>query len=370
MISGVRTEAMIKHHPLKVREIFPEESQLSSHVEPPADLLDWALAALERPSGQGVLLPVSGDASNRRYFRLQVEGESYVVAHAPPATEKNVEFVAMQQLLSGAGIPVPALHAVDLPRGYLLQQDLGATDMLSLLHAGSADKLYEQATAVLLQLAQLPVTQQELPQYDRALLTEELSRFSQWFVGELLTYRMSADEQVIVDDMADWLIDSALAQPRVLVHRDFHSRNLMWVDAQPVVIDFQDAVVGPVTYDLVSLLRDCYVRWPAQRVNDWAGAYHALLRERGVLPQLSAEEFMRAFDLMGLQRHLKVLGTFARLYLRDGKARYLEDLPRVLQYVDEIAQRYREEPACAAFHAWMQARLQPLIAAQQWGQAL
>jgi aminoglycoside/choline kinase family phosphotransferase len=207
-----------------------------------------------------------------------------------------------------------------------------------------------------------------LDPYDRSLLGEELGRFQQWFVQGLLGYNPNPSEQVLLERVFERLISSALEQPLVLVHRDFHSRNLMLAGAEGLaVIDFQDAVAGPVTYDLVSLLRDCYIQWPVERVQAWAHSYRDRLCSQGLLAVTDEALFLRWFDWMGLQRHIKVLGTFSRLYLRDGKSAYLDDLPLVIQYVLQIADQYaEEEPIFADFSAWFSECLSPLIMTQDW----
>jgi len=339
----------------------------------PKELLPWALAVLGLPAS-GVpptLSVVAGDASPRRYFRLVLAHGSYVLVEAPPATEKNTAFVHVDELLRSAGVKVPAVLGVDYERGFLLLEDLGDRLLLPLLNAASVDAWYRQAFTVLAKMAAVDTTSTGLPDYDRALLREELGRFQEWFVERLLGYTVPAQEQAGLDKLLAQLIDSALEQPRVLVHRDFHSRNLMVSGGDELaVIDFQDAVVGPVTYDLVSLLRDCYIQWPAAQVQDWALAYCDLLRAHGLAVDVEQAQFLRWFDWMGLQRHLKVLGTFARLFLRDGKSAYLDDLPLVIDYVMEITAKYAaEEPAFADFNAWFSQRLSPLIARQPWSDA-
>jgi aminoglycoside/choline kinase family phosphotransferase len=332
--------------------------------------LNWALPVVA-PGGaraRPALTAVAGDASNRRYFRALLGGSSYILVDAPPATEKNRAFLTVRELLAGAGVRVPDLYAADIARGYLLLEDLGDRLLLAELDADSVDDRYRDAMGVLLQIAAIDASTVPLPAYDEALLTEELGRFPTWFVEALLGYCPDAGEQSLLEAAFARLIASALEQPRVLVHRDYHSRNLMpQGDGSLGVIDFQDAVRGPVTYDLVSLLRDCYIRWPAAQVEGWALAYRDMLQARG-LPGLANEEgFLRWFDLMGLQRHIKVLGTFARLYLRDGKPAYLDDLPLVVQYVREIAERYAaDDPVLAEFQQWFERRLTPLIAQQHW----
>jgi aminoglycoside/choline kinase family phosphotransferase len=311
---------------------------------------------------------VAGDASNRRYFRAGLGARSYILVDAPPATEKNQAFLAVREMLAGAGVKVPALYGADLERGFLVLEDLGDRLLLNELAADSVDDWYGLAMGVLGQVATLNVANLELPAYDASLLAEELSRFPEWFAEALLGYSLADDERVLLDKVFALLRDSALEQPRVLVHRDFHSRNLMpQADGQLGVIDFQDAVLGPVSYDLVSLLRDCYIHWPEERVRGWALAYRRQLQSQGLLPGVNAARFLRWFDLMGLQRHIKVLGTFARLYLRDDKPSYLADLPLVIQYVLEISARYgAEEPLLAGFHRWFEDGLTPLIADQPW----
>ncbi len=346
-----------------------QESKVSSRPVP-AELLPWALSSLRVATNGHVpaLTMVAGDASSRRYFRLVLAGRSYVLAEAPPATEKNEAFLAVREVLAGAGVKVPALYAVDMERGYLLLEDLGDRLLLPELDSDSVDRHYSSACAVLRQIAALDTDRLDMPAYDRALLGEELSRFPNWFVQELLGYAPDDEERDLFDRFFARLIDSALQQPRVLVHRDFHSRNLMLQEGgRLAVIDFQDAVVGPVTYDLVSLLRDCYVQWPARQVCGWALRQRDALHAQGLLPAVADEQFLRWFDWMGLQRHIKVLGTFARLYLRDGKSAYLEDLPLVIHYVLEMLDKYAGEDAVfAEFNDWFSSRLSPLIAGQDW----
>ena len=302
------------------------------------ELEAWARARLpECPDGvQTRLTPLAGDASSRRYFRLEAGEASYIVAEAPPATEKNESFIAVQEQLSQAGVRVPAIVAADTARGYLLLEDLGDRLLLAELSRDNADGHYRRAGEVLLLLASSAPDPSVLPSYDETLLAEEADSFRQWFVQELLGYDIDREGNHCLEALCRLLIDSALQQPRVLVHRDFHSRNLMLQDnGELAVIDFQDAVIGPVTYDLVSLPKDCYLRWPVDRV-----------------------------------RHLKVLGTFARLYLRDGKADYLQDLPLVVRYVREALEAYAaDEPEFSAFSEWFDTAVAPRIDSQPWSAA-
>lgn len=345
-------------------------SPLSTPANHTADeLLPWAQAQLAHSAPAGRLEPVTGDASNRRYYRLGTSEGTVIVVEAPPATEKNRAFLSVQAALQAAGVRVPAILAADLSRGFLLQEDLGARLLLPELDADSAPQVYPAAFNVLEKLARVDPRVAGVPDYDAALLQEELGRFPEWFLEGLLGLELTAADRALLAPVAELLVASALEQPRVLVHRDFHSRNLMpQPDGQLAVIDFQDAVYGPVTYDLVSLLRDCYIRWPEAQVRGWALACRDRFRAAGLLPEAVDEAgFLRWFDLMGLQRHLKVLGTFARLYLRDGKPGYLADLPRVVDYVEAVvAARSAREPALAALHTWWRERVQPAILRQDW----
>jgi aminoglycoside/choline kinase family phosphotransferase len=342
----------------------------------PVDLLPWAMSCVPNASASEAscdsFTVVAGDASNRRYFRLEASGGSYIVAQAPPATEKNEAFVAIGELLAHAGIAVPHVLEVDYARGYLLLQDLGDRTLLPELNAATVDGYYGQAFELLHKMAAVNVGELNLPQYDIALLTEELERFPLWFAEALLGLSLSAQEQNLLRRFNQVLLDSALEQPRVVVHRDFHSRNMMLLDGgELALIDYQDAVLGPITYDLVSLLRDCYVRWPCDQVQGWALAYRAQLGARGHWAGENEGQFLHWFDWMGLQRHIKVLGTFARLHLRDGKPGYLDDLPMVIAYVEEILDKYApQQPVFAEFKAWFEHRLSPLIAQQSWSRKL
>jgi aminoglycoside/choline kinase family phosphotransferase len=331
-----------------------------------ADLQDWAVARLGLERQTCRCAPVSGDASPRRYYRLVTAGASYILVHAPPATEKNVEFLAVRELLERAGVTVPVLHAADLERGFLLLGDLGDRLLLDALCDDTVDACYGAAFELLLRMGAIDPGDPAFPAYDHSLLSEELARFPQWFVQSLLDQPWDAAAQAAWEPLAAALVDSALEQPTVLVHRDFHSRNLMpQADGTLAVIDFQDAVIGPITYDLVSLLRDCYIRWPSQQVRDWALAYRRRLLAAERLAGVDEQQFLTWFDLMGLQRHIKVLGTFARLYLRDGKPAYLDDLPRVVDYVREILARHASQSdAICNFAAWFDAALLPAIGRQ------
>ena len=314
------------------------------------------------------LTPVTGDAGFRSYFRSNTQ-PSYIAALAPPEHENNPAFVNIAIAMARGGVHVPNIIAVNYEQGFLLQEDLGATLYLDELNNESQDRLYSNAEATLLKIQKLPADSALFPSYDAALLRRELELFPEWFVSGLLDVSLDTQTRNMLDDLFAVLLKSAGEQPQVVVHRDFHSRNLLLMDDGGVgVIDFQDAVLGPVSYDLVSLLRDCYIRWPQalveRRVEDFRRQLLAQAEAQGqpiALPDSVA--FLRWFDLMGLQRHLKVLGVFARLSLRDGKARYLDDLPLVLRYVLEVAQRY---PETEGFYRWFVEYLEPKTTGQAW----
>lgn len=304
-----------------------------------------------------------GDAGFRRYFRLASEPPLLAV-YAPPATEPNPVFLKLAAHLRQYGVLAPAVAAVDLARGFLLIEDLGPTLLRQELNDESVEGLYAAALNCLLHLQQCPTDALDLPIYNRERLRQEMNLFIDWFVPKLLGYSVSDAELSMLNQWFTRLENSAVEQPQVFVHRDYHSRNLIYRNGSPPgVIDFQDAVSGPVTYDLVSLLRDCYIRWPESNVRRWALCYADIAMQAGVIPLVSEERFLRWFDWMGLQRHIKVLGIFARLSLRDGKHGYLNDLPLVVRYTLDVARRYEEGDE---FVAWFEQQLMPLIQQQPW----
>ena len=290
------------------------------------------------------LQPASADASFRRYFRVQNGDISRIVMDAPPDKEDCAPFVRVASWLQSMRLNAPRVLAADPGQGLLLLSDLGATQYLDVLNKdpGRADELYTQAIGALVTLQQEGVQFHSLlPPYDESLLRTELALFSEWLCGKHLGIQFSDDELQLWQATCDLLVQNALDQPSVFVHRDYHSRNLMLVDDNnPGILDFQDAVCGPYTYDLVSLLKDCYVTWPPGLVENWALTFFRL-REND-LGAISEELFVRHFELMGVQRQLKAAGIFARLNHRDGKPGYLPDIPRTLNYVLEIAPRYEE----------------------------
>ena len=285
------------------------------------------------------LEPASADASFRRYFRVRSADQSFIVMDAPPAHEDCRPFVQIAGLMADAGLNVPRVIAEDFARGFLLLSDLGTAGYLQALNADSADALFRDAIDALLrwQLASKPGV---LPPYDRALLTRELMLFPDWYVGRHRALTLNAAQSAALDSAFKLILENNLAQPAVYVHRDFMPRNLMVASPNPGVLDFQDAVYGPVTYDLASLFKDAFISWDEERVLDWTVRYWEKAKRAGLPVAADFAEFYRDFEWMGLQRHLKVLGIFARLNYRDGKSSYLEDTPRFIGYVRAVTGRY------------------------------
>ena len=285
--------------------------------------------------------PASEDASFRRYFRVRTPARTWIAMDAPPPMEDCRPFVSVLGLLRDAGVNAPALHAADLERGFLLLDDLGSRCYLDAIDAGNADSLYSDAFETLLDM-QCRVDRGRVPPYDERRLRDEADLFPQWFLAHHLGIELEPVASRALAETVDALVRICLEQPLVFVHRDYHSRNLMHLDQRnPGVIDFQDAVDGPIVYDLVSLLRDVYIRWPAERVADWVDAFHDRAVARGLL-DADRRRFRRWFDLTGVQRHLKIAGIFARLWHRDRKSRYLDDLPLTLAYLAEVAPLHPE----------------------------
>lgn len=300
----------------------------------------WLRENLDPPGYR--IEPASSDASFRRYYRVWHCDASYIVMDAPPDKEDCRPFVRIARTLVRMGLNAPRIIAADLDRGLLLLTDLGRRTYLEAVHEGDDGRYYDDALNALLLLQTRGKDDGTLPDYDRDLLMAEMGLFSDWL---LVTHLGVAVDAGLSRDLArtfDYLAAAALAQPRVWVHRDYHSRNLVAREADnPGILDFQDAVMGPVTYDLVSLLRDCYIQWPAERVEQWVAAYHRRLAGTGILPPgTDLDRFRLWFDLMGVQRHLKAAGIFARLSHRDGKPGYLKDLPRTLGYAADVCRRH------------------------------
>lgn len=287
------------------------------------------------------LIPVSGDASYRRYFRLTSNNYQFIAVDSPPEKESNNEFVNVTHLLEAEGLPVPHIHYSSLDFGFFLLDDLGDDLYLNLLNEKNADELYGKALDALLIIQQTPAT--SLPLYDKKLLLQEMELFREWFLIKHLSLSLSENEKLLLNVIFRKLADNALEQPQVFVHRDFHSRNLMQIKGKhPGIIDYQDAVQGPITYDLVSLLRDCYIQWPNEKVIEKVGKYYKQVIENDSIENIAEKTFIKWFDLMGIQRHLKAIGIFSRLNIRDNKPNYLQDIPRTLNYIKTVAINYPE----------------------------
>jgi N-acetylmuramate 1-kinase len=324
-----------------------------------SELTQWVIGDLGF-SGS-LIAPASADASFRRYFRVTRDADSYIVMDAPPDKEDSAPFLKVEKILASLELNVPIVLARDLERGFLMMTDLGSRQYLDeLTSLDSARRLYGDALAALrtMQTAD-PRVSRDLPRYDRALLLREMELMPEWFLGSHLKLTLQGGERAMLDQLFDTLIGAAASQPATFVHRDYHSRNLLLTgENNPGILDFQDAVWGPITYDLASLLKDCYIAWPPAQVRSWVLEYRTQLLEAGIALPPDADEFVRWFDLIGLQRHIKVLGIFARLYYRDGKPQYLNDLPRVLKYTHDAAAAYAETRAFAKFIA---SRIEPVF---------
>lgn len=284
------------------------------------------------------LQPASADASFRQYFRVSntQDNKTYIVMDAPPEKENCHLFVLVTELIRSVGVNAPDIIALDLHQGFLLLDDLGNKPYLDYLTIDTAENLYIDAINALIKMQTIDAM---LPAYDEKLLQTEMDLFETWYLNRHLDIQLSEDQKASLDSIFTILIKNAIQQPQVFVHRDYHSRNLMITDNNPGVIDYQDAVIGPITYDLVSLFKDCYIEWPGEKIDHWLDLYLA-----GVTPTHFIEKatLKRWFDLMGVQRHLKVLGIFARLNYRDGKSQYLNDLPLTLKYIVDTCERYKE----------------------------
>lgn len=326
-------------------------------------LKDWIRRVLH--VSEFDIRPASADASFRRYFRIRFGSRSVVAMDAPPEKEDTRRYIEIARRFHGLGLNVPEIIEQDLEQGFLLITDLGDQLYLRHLNDTTVERLYGDALGALIVLQggiytecdaegdTKPETKTFLPEYDEPLLQREMEIFREWYLGRHLGLALTVSQHEILDQAYACLVRSALEQPRVWVHRDYHSRNLMVTELNnPGILDFQDAVRGPVTYDLVSLLRDCYIAWPRSRVEDWAKGYHTLAQQSGIPVCEDETLFLRWFDLMGVQRHLKAIGIFARLNHRDRKPGYLPDIPRTLGYVHEVIARYPDmQPLSDLLHA-------------------
>ncbi|MCB1756670.1 MAG: phosphotransferase [Gammaproteobacteria bacterium] len=292
------------------------------------------------------LQPASADASFRRYFRLADGDSSWIVMDSPPEHNDNQPFLAISRRLENAGINAPVVERHDLQAGFILLGDLGSRHYLDVLDQSNAAALYADAIRTIVDM-QSRVDTDGLALYDEQALRAEMQLFPEWFVGTYKGLSLNRRQQDCLEATFALCVSSALEQPAAFVHRDYHSRNLMYLEQRnPGVLDFQDAVRGPLTYDIVSLLKDCYISWPEEFVYSLLEDFRRqLVREQGIAAD--RQTFERWFDLMGLQRHLKVLGIFCRLNFRDGKPAYMNDLPLVFRYVERVCRKY---PALAEFH--------------------
>lgn len=301
-------------------------------------ILIWLQSVLG--GGDFDLQPASSDASFRRYFRITHAGGSLIVMDAPPDKENNEAFVMVAGLMEQAGLNAPRIIARDLQQGFLLLSDMGTTTYMSALENKTPDALMSDAIDALISW-QLSTRPGVLPRYDRALLQQELALFPQWYVGRHLNHVFSTAQAQAWATISEQLIAAALAQPQVFVHRDYMPRNLMLCEPNPGILDFQDAVEGPIAYDVLSLFKDAFVSWAPEQVSAWRHVYWLRAYEAG-LPVGDEASFIQAFDTIGLQRHLKVLGIFARICYRDGKPHYLQDTPRFIRYIREVLPAYPE----------------------------
>lgn len=290
------------------------------------------------------LQPLAGDASFRRYFRVNCGDKNYIAMDAPPDREDCHPFVAIAKAFHALGLSVPMIHEFNAQQGFLLLSDLGDRLFLDVLNAETADALYQQAIDDLLVIQSCrDVPGHVLPYFDEALYLREMRLFQEWYLAKWHGVVLSSDQQAVLDDIYRRLIQKAQSQPEVCVHLDYHSRNLMVLQSgQTGILDFQDAREGPITYDLVSLLRDCYIDWPADQVERWALLYQKKALEAGLLQEEDAQQFLEWFDWMGVQRHLKCMGIFVRLKLRDKKPDYLQYIPRITRYIRDVCERTPE----------------------------
>jgi len=288
------------------------------------------------------LAPIEGDASLRRYFRLNNDLGSYIVMDASSEKSSLIPFTNVGNLLSTNGVHAPKIHAVDYQKGFALLDDFGNQLLLNALTVETVDALYKGAIDMLIKIQQCPIQDTTMQLFDATYMQTECALFYDWFLERYLQINLSNADLASLHRTIGSIIEEVAKQPTVLIHRDYHSRNLMLVNENPQkigVIDFQDAMVGPITYDLVSLLKDCYISWPRDRILNWIGYYYQTIPT----PFTGGmDTFVRAFDLCGVQRHLKVLGIFSRLHIRDQKSMYLQHLPRILQYLEETLARYED----------------------------
>jgi len=331
--------------------------KLAEHAARRTAIQHW----LESVSGVHpiTLHPMIGDASTRRYFRVDVRGASFVVMDAPPEHENCHAFVAIAKALREVGLNTPDILESDLTQGFLLLTDFGESTYLSSLNAQNADHLYDKALDALAVLQSCDfVNDHAIPPFTANFIQKEWSWHKEWFLEKFLGLAIS-DIENDLDRSYNQIVTAVMSQPHVFMHRDYHSANLMVLDENEVgILDFQDAFIGPVTYDLVSLLRDCYIAWPKDRVHGWVKSYHQKLIAQGMLENVSDEEFLRWFDWMGMQRHLKALLTFSRKHVRDQQSQYLRFVPRTLHYLLMVSEQY---PELIILHDFLRLTVKPAV---------
>ncbi len=338
-------------------------------------LLNWTISTLGDATLLGDPVLIAGDASPRKYYRLFVKKtagdlETRILVSSPP-TENNKQFLKIQGLLKSSAVRVPEVYASDLRRGFFLLEDLGDLVFLKALQSNDVEILYTKALNLLTKMMNLNLATFELPQYNQSRLQEELNVCPEWFFERALGLKIDRRARQLFQQLSDDLIEAALSQPFVFVHRDFHSRNIMCLETTQdlAIIDFQDGVVGPLTYDVASLLKDCYVVWPRSRQLMWLMSYRNRLERLGLVTQFSEVTWRYWFDLMGMQRHLKVLGVFSRLAYRDNKPSYLKDIPEVICYLDETVSIYQSEvESIRDFWNWFDRVVRPVLVKQTWYQ--
>ncbi len=308
-------------------------------------LQQWLKETLD--TSDFILKPASEDASFRYYYRLSIENNTFIVMDAPPDQEDCKPFIRVSNILHACNVNVPTIHNMDLEQGFILLSDFGDDHYLNKLTKLTANNLYSDAIQTILSM-QLGSLTKGLNRYNDTLLRREMSLFTDWLLDKHLGIALDTDQSSAIDALFDVLVTNALEQPQVFVHRDFHSRNLMLTKHNnPGVIDFQDAVIGPITYDLVSLLKDCYIKWTKDEINGWVNFYINELAMHDSKLDIDRKQFQRWFDLMGVQRHLKASGIFARLSHRDDKHGFLKDIPRTLSYIVDLNSSYKElSPLC------------------------
>ena len=316
-------------------------------------LKEWLQTLMN--SNNFFLKPLAGDASFRRYFRLYHQNKTYVLMDAPPEKEDIISYITIGQALSDIGVHTPHIHAINQMHGFLLLEDLGDQLLLSTLNETNANELYKMALSTLIQIQQCSSLKQALPSFNEESMQKELDLFRLWFIEAYCELSLTQKEEDRLKYVFEWLISMIATQPQTVIHRDYHSRNLMVIEnlqsRHLAVIDHQDAMVGPVTYDLVSLLKDCYIQWSNQQVMTWLKEFYALIPDYD--GPFSA--FLKSFELCGIQRHLKVLGIFCRLHIRDHKSGYLNNLPLTFHY---LLSALPNHPELTEFSAWMRSKIQ------------